>query len=715
MRLSLISVVIAIALQLVACGDVYNNPYTSVSDDKIIYYSHFQEPPKHLDPAISYASDESLFISQIYEPPLGYHFLKRPYVLKTMAASEVPEITPLNADMEKVEEGSDQIAFTRFTIRIEPELRYQPHPAFAKKSDGSPLYIFENAASSENFKVIADFPETSSRLVHANDFIYQIKRLADPKNKSPMLGFMAQYIVGMREFSQQLGKIERNGWVNLDNHDMEGLEVIDDNTYSILINGSYPQFTYWLALHFFAPVPPEVDQFFHNPGFKEKNLTLDWYPVGTGAFMMTKNDPNSQIVLERNPNFRLEYYPKEGEEGDRELGYLEDAGKQIPFVDKAIFSLEKELLPMWTKFLQGYYDRSGEGHSNTHKFFDQAFVIGPNGLEMSEEMKSHDLTVTTESKPGTHYYGFNMLDPVLGGYTEERRKLRQALSIAFNIEDEIDIFHKGTSLPAHSPIPPGIPGYLEGEEGINPYVYDWVDGAPKRKPIEHAKKLLAEAGYPNGREAKTGKPLTIYLDVQARATTPDKQDWQRQQFEKLGVQLEFRSTDWNRFREKLLTGNTQIYTHGWLADYPDPENFLFLLYSPESPLICKCDGANNSNYANDEYDALFEKMRVMEPSPEREAIVAQMLDILRRDAVWMTGYHPLDNYLNNPWLFNAKRHGISKTFLKYVRVDSELRRQKRADWNQPVIWPVVTLGIFVILLFIPAVRAYRRRQNMTIH
>lgn len=715
MKLIKTTTVCSLILFLTACGDVLNNPHRPESGDEIIHYSNFQLAPKHLDPALSYATDESLLIDQIYEPPLSYHFLKRPYQLQPLSAATMPKIELLDKDLQVVGEDSQDVAFSRYTININPQSRYQPHPAFAASADGTPLYLFETAEQSDVYQNLEDFPETGSRALHAKDFIYQIKRLADPGNKSPMLGLMSAHIVGMSEFTERLANIEGGGWRDLDDFPMKGLQLIDEHTYSILLKGSYPQFSYWLAMHFFAPIPVEADRFYHNPGFKEKNLTLDWFPIGTGPFMMTHNDPNSEIVLERNPNFRPDYYPTEGEVGDFADGLLADAGKRLPFIDKAIYSMEKSVLPLWTKFLQGYYDRSGENHSNTRGFFDQAFVVGANGMELSEEMQSHDLRMDEDVKPAVFYLGFNMRDPVVGGYSDKARKLRQALSIAYNQEDEINIFMKGGAVASQGPLPLGIPGHKLGEAGINPYVFDWVDGAPKRKSIEFARQLMIEAGYPNGRSADTGEPLKVFLDNQSQATSNSKMDWQRRQFEALGVQLEFRPTDWNRFREKLMTGNVQIFTHGWLADYPDPENFLFLLYGPESPLACNCDGANNANYENAEYDKLFRQMRSMNSGPERDIVVAKMVEMVRRDAVWMSGYHPLEYYLSNPWIHNTKRHGISKNVLKYLRVDPQMRAEKQIQWNTPVIWPLVLLLVVVALLFLPAIRAYRRRQNMTIN
>jgi ABC-type oligopeptide transport system substrate-binding subunit len=302
---------------------------------------------------------------------------------------------------------------------------------------------------------------------------------------------------------------------------------------------------------------------------------------------------------------------------------------------------------------------------------------------------------------------------VVGGYTEDKRKLRQALQIAFNTEEYLNIFYKGNGIPSQSVIPPGIPGFLEGEAGMNPYVYDWVDGEPRRKSLDYARQLLAEAGYPNGRDARTGEPLKIFIDVQSQAISNTTMNWMDRAFGEIGVQVEYRPADWNRTREKLLTGNTQIFSHGWLADYPDPENFLFLLYGPESPLDCKCDGANNSNYASEAYDAAFRKIRMLPPGPERDELVAAAVELYRRDAVWLFAYYPKDIYLNNSWVYNNKRHGVSKASLMYTRIDAQERARKQVEWNQPITWPLYAGALLLLSLLLPGVIAYRRRQKAT--
>ncbi|MBE9538537.1 MAG: peptide ABC transporter substrate-binding protein, partial [Proteobacteria bacterium] len=206
-RTASIAVVLSIcAMALASCSDdPWNDPNPANPEGMVTYQSVMSPaPPKHLDPVISYATDESLFISQIYQAPLGYHFLKRPYELLPLGLDSMPEVEFLDTDGNVIAEGAGDIAFTRYTLHIREDEHFQPHPAFAKNESGQALYLFDNAEDGAEFKTLADFPQTGARPVQANDYAYQIKRLADPVNLSPMLSFMAQYIVGMSELSEQL-------------------------------------------------------------------------------------------------------------------------------------------------------------------------------------------------------------------------------------------------------------------------------------------------------------------------------------------------------------------------------------------------------------------------------------------------------------------------------------------------------------------------------
>ncbi|MCI0400448.1 MAG: ABC transporter substrate-binding protein [Gammaproteobacteria bacterium] len=705
-------------MALSACTQVpWNDPYPAADAEKNILYDSFSERPKHLDPVRAYSANEYVFIAQIYEPPLQYHFLIRPYQLVPLTATTMPRPVYLDSTGRHLPDGAplDEIAYTLYRITIQPGIAYQPHPAFAKSDDGAFLYHHLTASDLKGVHTLVDFQHTGTRELVADDYVYQIKRIAHPELHSPIAGLMSKYIVGLSELSETLRHAydklardpEQSVYLDLSDYPLEGVKAIDRYTYEVKIEGTYPQFTYWLAMPFFAPMPWEADKFYTQPGMAARNITLDWYPVGTGPYMLGENNPNRRMVLVMNPSFRGELYPAQGEPGDEAQGVLVDAGKPMPFIDRAVYSLEKETIPYWNKFLQGYYDTSGISSDN----FDQAIQFNTHGeAQLTEAMVENGIQLQTAVTTSSFYMGFNMRDDVVGGDSERARKLRQAISIAVDYEELISIFSNGRGIAAQGPIPPGIFGYREGEAGINAYVYDWVNGKPRRKSIGEARRLLAEAGYPGGRDSKTGKPLILYFDSLDRG--PDTKaylDWLRKQFNKLNIQLVIRSTDYNRFQEKMLDGTAQIFQWGWNADYPDPENFLFLLYGPNAKV--GKGGENASNYEIPEFDRLFEKMKDMDNGPERQAIIDEMVDIARRDAPWLWGFHPVAFSLYQSWYSNAKPNLMANNVLKYKRVDPVLRAKLREAWNQLVIWPVVLLIVVLVASVIPAFVTFRRKEK----
>jgi ABC-type transport system substrate-binding protein len=232
----------------------------------------------------------------------------------------------------------------------------------------------------------------------------------------------------------------------------------------------------------------------------------------------------------------------------------------------------------------------------------------------------------------------------------------------------------------------------------------------RRRPIEDAQKLLAEAGYPGGRDAAKGTPLVLYFDtMDTGAEAKPRLDWLRRQFGKLGVQLEIRSTDYNRFQDKMRKGTAQLYYWGWNADYPDPENFLFLFHGPQSK--ARFSGENASNYSSPEFDRVFERMREMENGAQRQVLVDEAIEILRRDAPWAGGFHPKDFALAHQWVYNRKPNKMANNGIKYQRIDPVLREQLRQEWNRPVLWPMLLLLAVVALSLIPALQVYRRREQ----
>lgn len=710
---------ITLIVVLAGCSDTaWNDPYPASQAEDNIYYSSFDERPKHLDPARSYSENEWIFISQIYEAPLQYHFLKRPYQLVPQTTDGMPQVVLLDRNEKVLAADADpaQVAFTDYIISIKPGARFQPHPAFVRDQQQGWRYWPLTEAELAGINTLNDFTETDTREVVADDYAYQIKRLAFGPNSSPIAGLMAEHIVGFADFAKASGSAyralkstiaEADSWLDLRQIDMSGVTVLDRYRLRIRIQGQYPQFIYWLAMNFFAPMPWEAERFYAQPGMAERNITLDWYPVGSGPFYLAENNPNLRMVLARNPNYHGEAYPSEGMPGDREAGMLKDAGRAMPFIDRAVYSLEKEAIPRWNKFLQGYYDVSGIASDS----FDQAVQFSSGGdAGLTDAMQAQGISLNTAVETSVFYTGFNMKDPVLGGYSEKARLLRRAIAIAIDIEEYVSVFTNGRAQAAQGPLPPGIFGYRDVAEDYNRYVYEWINGKPRRRSIAQARELLAKAGYPNGRDPKSGAPLVLYYDTpSAGPGSKATLDWYRKQFAKLGIELVIRATDYNRFQEKMLKGTNQIFTWGWNADYPDPENFLFLLYGPNGKMSHQ--GENAANYANKQFDALYAQMKDLPNGVERQRVIDRMVEIARRDGPWIWGFNPKAYSLHHAWYHNAKPHLMANNTLKYKRIDTKLRAEKRREWNVPVRWPLVVLLVVLVVSLVPAWLAYRKREQ----
>ena len=725
-------VVWVVVLALAACT---NNPYRPSETGKNIFYDTFAEEPKHLDPARAYSSDEYEFINQIYEPVVQYHFLKRPYTLTPLTAVAVPEPRAYDRQGQLLPPDAPAQAVDRvvYEITIRPGIRYQEHPSFARNADGTYRWHLPPNATLPAIEHPDDLPEKGTRDLQAADYAYQIKRLAHPLVDCPIFSLLATYIQGFSAFHERLVeeisrlRAERRQaggafynqeaderlkpiYLDLRQVDLPGVQVVNDRTLRIILSKKYPQFIYWLAMPFFAPMPWEADRFYTQAAAVAQNITLDRFPVGTGAFTLAVNQPNYRMVLRRNANFHDERYPTAGEPEDTALGLLEDRGQRLPFLEEAVYVLEKESVPRWNKFLQGYYDTSGIGSD----VFDQAVQFSSAGnVELTDALHVKHIRLMTDIASSTIYYAFNMLDDVVGGYDEQRRKLRQALSLALNLEEFIQIFANGRGIIAQGPIPPGIFGYQEGQAGINPVLYTWDDrlGMPRRKDLETARQLLAQAGYPGGRDAN-GKALVIFFDTTSSgAGAKPILDWMRKQFAALGVQLQIRATDYNQFQNKVLQGNYQMLRWGWNADYPDPENFLFLLYGANAKV--RSQGENAANYDNPRFNDLFRQMENMRNSPERAAIIQDMLTIVRQDAPWIWGFHPVTYGLYHAWYLNAKPMTFGGNTLKYKRIDVPLREQRRTAWNQPVTTPLwIALGVLVLCTVPATLTIYRRQRGV---
>ena len=161
----------------------------------------------------------------------------------------------------------------------------------------------------------------------------------------------------------------------------------------------------------------------------------------------------------------------------------------------------------------------------------------------------------------------------------------------------------------------------------------------------------------------------------------------------------------------MRKGSAQFFSWGWLADYPDPENFLFLLYGPNAK--AGSDGENAGNYSNPSFDRLFERMKDLDDGPQRAELIRKMIQIVQTDAPMLFGWSEEYAGAYHQWLYNGKPSNIIRDQLQYLRIDPKLRLELIQEWNKPIRWPLLVLAAILVLLITPAFHAWRQRQNRT--
>jgi ABC-type transport system substrate-binding protein len=722
--------VLALLLSAAGLAACDNSPWPKhAAGENTLYSAMTENTPRHVDPTASYWSNDTLVTYQVYEPPYGYHYLKRPFELVPKTAEKVVAPTYVDKNGQKLPDDApaEAIAESVYDVPIKKGILFQPHPAFARDERGQLRYHAMKPGDLGDRRSPMDFEHSGTRELVAEDFVYALKRHATTRITTPIFGIFSEYVVGLAEYGELIKKEDaklREGtdpssqdkpFLDFRRWPLAGATAPEKHLLRIRLKGKYPQWKYWMQMTFMAPVPWEADSFYAQPGLAERGITLDQWPVGTGPYMVTEFEKDRRIVMRRNPNFRGEPYPCEGMPEDRKAGRLDDCGKKTPFIDKLVAVVEREGTPQRNKFRDGYYDleifeRVDMGVSYIVEALDS------DDVRADYEKKGFDFPRFADVN--SYVIGFNMLDPVLGGGDTEQgkaraRKLRQAIGIAIDWDEYSKIFPKKGGLTAMSPLPDGIPGSREGTaEGVNPVTHRWENGKAVRRPIADAKKLMEEAGYPNGRDAATGRPLVLNYDVYYPATPERKPeiDWMVRQFAKLDIQVEVRATDNNQFQDKVRKGKHGVFWTGWNADYPDAENFLFLLYGPNSKSVS--DGENTANYQNPEFDKLFGQLKTMDDGPAKQAVIDKMVGIVQQDAPWSMGFYPWASLAAQGWVKNTKPAILIRDHGRYLRLDVPARVAALEAWNKPVWWPLVLIAVAVAAIFAFTRRNIKRRERV---
>lgn len=664
------ALLVAAAVLVAGCT---NNPYPEADAREKVLYASFAEPPKTLDPQVSYTTVDHAITGPVYDKLFEYHYLARPYRLIPGLALEIPEPEVLDGGR------------VRYRFRLRAGVWFHDDPCFAIAGEAR-----------------------STREVTAADVAFALMRIADPDVNSPVVPSFLR-VVGFQAFGERLAARRKDDAAfaakRIDAQyaevgPIEGVRLPSAHELEVELSEAYPQILYWFAMEFTAPVPWEAVA--HYDGRDGRDLFAE-HPVGSGPFRLTRYDKRSRIVLERNPTwYGVEHpewrapaavYPSDGEPTDAARGYLDPAyvGRPLPFLDRIELRLDKEEIPTFTKFLQGYYDASGI----IEESFDRVVKEG----RLSDDMAALGMRLDRAVLPSVYYLGFNMTDAVVGTPAGDRsRKLRQAMSLAIDSREFTRIFQNGRGLPAQSPLPPGLFGYDEGY--INPF---------RTVDLERAAGLLREAGYPGGVDPETGRALHLTFDTgDTSARGRLRYQFFVDAWRRLGLDVEIAATTYNQFQEKVRKGAYQLFMWGWVADYPDPENFLFLLWGP---MARSAGGPNTANFADPAYDAKFLAMRDRPDDAERRRLIRELTAIIERERPWIELFYPESYTLTHGWMRNTKPLGMSFSTLKYRDLDPTARERLRHEWNEPVLWPAWVLAAVVTIVLAPGLATVLRTRR----
>jgi ABC-type transport system substrate-binding protein len=435
-----------------------------------------------------------------------------------------------------------------------------------------------------------------------------------------------------------------------------GLRAIDRYTLRIELNGTDFGFSYVLAMPATSAVAREVAEYYGDD--------FQSHPVGTGPFLLKSWTRGSKIVLEANPDFREEYF--EGESGDDPRSQEIAArlkGKRLPIIGRVEVYVIDEDQPRWLAFLNAEHDY-------IRPIPEDFGQIGMPGGELAPNLKKKGITTTPDEIAWVTYTTFNMQAQIdgkpnpVGGYTPERIALRRAIAMAYRIDEQVALLDKHQSIRAYTPLPPAVAGH-------DP---NFVSPTLEYNPAK-AKALLDMFGFIDRdgdgyRENPDGSPLVF-----DHAWYPTQRERQRNQLWKrsmddIGIRVTFDNVEkLPELRKQARFGKVQSFSYGWIADYPDGENFLQLMWKGS------IGQANYAMFDLPEYNELYDKAKRLPDGPERDALYAKMVKLICVYVPWMVETYKTSTILMHPWLLNYRKHPFAHEPWRYVDID--LARQPK--------------------------------------
>ncbi len=576
-------------------------------DAKVLKYG-FLVAETGFDPGQIQDLYSSIVAAHIFDSPYRYDFLARPFKIRPNTAEAMPEVS---AD------------FKTWTVRLKPGTYFADDPAF-KGPDGRPR----------------------RRELVAQDYVYSIKRIFDPANKSPRYsGFSEEKILGVEALREAALKGKPFDY----DRQIEGMRALDRYTLQFKLQSPRPRFIYRLSQSAIAgAVAREVIEAYPGKAME--------HPVGTGPFRLIGWRRSSLMVLERNPNFREMVYDAEPNADDVEGQALvrQFKGRRLPMIDRVEISVIEQSQPRWLAFLNSEFDLA---YGVPLEF---ANVAAPNG-KLAPNLAKRGIQIYQSLVPDRVMVYFNMEDPLVGGYGADKVALRRAVSLAMDMQREISLIRRGQAIPAQSIVAPSTYGYdpnYRSENGTHD---------PAR-----AKALLDLYGYidrdgDGWRDQPDGKPLVIEY-----ATTPDglsrqfDEVWQRN-LNAIGLRTAFKVAKWPEQLKKARAAQLMVWQVGQSSEAPDVQDAFEMMYGPSA------GDQNLARFKLPAFDALYERMQALPDGPDRLAAMTEANKLLTAYMPQKITVHRIAMDLAYPWVLGYRRPAFGNQWWHYVDIDNSKR------------------------------------------
>ena len=478
------------------------------------------------------------------------------------------------------------------------------------------------------------------RELTAQDFVYSYMRFMDPKNRSPYAFLLQGKLVGLDELAAKAaktGKFEYDAKI-------AGLEAVDRYTLRFRLKETDYNFPYIVAHTTLGAVAREVID-----AYADDTMA---HPVGTGPYMLTSWTRRAKIVLEANPNYRgfvWDFQPSADAWDEGVIAAMK--GKQMPQVGRVEITVIEEEQARWLAFNGKELDYVALPATFQERALDGDKLKPELAQEGVSLYRAIDLEIT--------YTFFNTGDPVLGGFSKEKIALRRAIAMGYDVEQEIRVVRKGQAIKLQMPIPPGAVGHDPSYRSIIRYDPDT------------ANKLLDYFGYKMGsdghRTLPDGKPLVLRFATETGSAGREFNELWKKSMDRIGINMQFDVSKFDENRKAAKACKLQIWGQGWLADYPDGDNFMQLYFGPN------IGQSNNGCYASKAFDKLYEQARALPDSAERNRLFLLMTRQLEVDTAQSLHVARVRNELLRPWVKGYKKHPILQAEWQYIDVESKGR------------------------------------------